>query len=369
LPKAKESKSEKELANQEDEEFEKFLYPSVRKHFSEKLNCEIVGSANGSSISLSVFGGRIIPDVYGIKDSKSLNFEIFMAEGKLDFSGRDFDICKGQAISLQRFADFVYMFFPREAWDRLQEGEREDILTECENLKLGILIVNGEKCQELMPPHQNEELLDENKRSSAKNLITNYFPDFVGPKDNALFFKRFTELALNMAGECYYILEDECKTAFKEILGAKQASIRVYNDREDGYFQFYIRRDLVSCEVWVTTNPFGHSVVGINEPVLVLEQHFYENYLGKGISEKFVDYLFGCSKEGSKVKLHTDEKQIVLERPEEVVKFVNRFGKDLEKVSIFKAIKLVGKEREMIKRETKNELKKMYEFHVSTGMK
>lgn len=360
LAKAKQSKSEKDQVEQKDEELERFLYPSVRKYFSDKLNCEIVGSANGSSISLSVFGGRIIPDVYGIKDPKSSDFKIFMAEGKLDFTGRDFDICKGQAISLQRFADFTYLFFPREAWDRLQEREHEDILTECENLKLGLLIVNREECQELKSPHRNEDVLDENKRSSAKSLIIDYFPDFTGPEDNTRFFKRFTELALNIAGECYSILEDECKVAFKEISKAKQVSLRVYDDMEDGYFQFYIRDKLVPCQVWVTTNPFGHPIAGINEPILVLEQHFYENYLRKGISERFLDYLFGSSKEGSKIELHTNDKQIVLERPEEVVKFVNRFGKALEKVSIYKAIKLIGQEKEIIKRETKNTLKKMY---------
>lgn len=349
----------------DEEMLEQFLYPSVRKYFSEELDCESVGSTNGSSISLSIFGGKIIPDVYGIKNPKGSNFEIFMAEGKLDFAGRNFDICKGQAISLQRFADYVYLFFPKQSWDRLQKGEREDILLECKNLKLGLLIIDGENCQQLASATQNENLLNETRKSSARNLITNYFPDFIGPKENATFFERFTELALNMAGECYSILENKCKSVFKEIVGVKQASIQVYYDRDDGYLQFCISRDFSSWSIWITTNPFGHSGVGITDPILVLEQHLYEKYLKKGISEKLVDYLFECSKEGSKIELYTDEEQIILDRSEEVVTYINRLAKNLEKISVYKAIKLVGRKREIIRREAKSALKKMYEFAIS----
>ncbi len=352
-------KKEKEQA---EDEYEEFLYPTVCEFFSGELDCDIVGSASESPISLSVFGGRLIPDVYGTRNSRNSNYEIFMAEGKLDFSGRDFDICKGQALSLQRFADFVYMFFPQQSWNRLQEEEQEDILDECKKLGIGLLLIDEKNANLLVAPHRNEDLLDENKRLISRNLITDYFPNFTAPEENKPFFKKFTNLALNIAIECFEILEEEAKSVFKEVIGAKQASIRIWPDVNQETFQFYIMREWKKIgAIYLTTNPFGHPSE-INEPVLVIEQYFYEDYLKKGVSTELIDYLFRIGKEGAIINIETDKKTINLDKSDEIVKFVSKLNKQIKTISIFKPITLVGKERKIIALETKHALTKMYEF-------
>jgi len=148
--------------------FESDLYEPVEIFFSDKKECEKTGSALSSSISLKIFGGTIYPDVYGIKNANESSFEIFMAEGKRDFSGRNFDICKGQGITLQRFADYVYLFFPKESWRQLEDDERKSILDECKNLKLGLLLIDGKNCENILQPFRNEELLDDEKKLMQK---------------------------------------------------------------------------------------------------------------------------------------------------------------------------------------------------------
>ena len=170
---------------------EKDLYPIVYNYLDEKFTFEEGGSAEGRPINLSLFGTRIYPDIYGVSGQGG-NAIIVMGEGKRSLNGREFDICKGQGISLQRFSDYVYLFFPDTAWQALDMFEKEQCISECKHLKLGLLSVNLEKgsCEEICKPQVNKSLLNNDSKAVAIKTITDYFPDF--SKDNHInFCKQF----------------------------------------------------------------------------------------------------------------------------------------------------------------------------------
>lgn len=83
-------KETRRVDEKETPSVERELYPQVERFFFENKGCIKTGSAAASSISLNLFGGTIYPDVYGVKKPKDPEFEVYMAEGKRDFGGRNF---------------------------------------------------------------------------------------------------------------------------------------------------------------------------------------------------------------------------------------------------------------------------------------
>lgn len=266
------SKEERRKANGEEISlWEKDLYEQVEKFFSEKKECKKTGSAFSSSISLHIFGGTIYPDVYGIKNPEESNFEVYMAEGKRGFDGRNFDVCKGQAISLQRFADYVYLFFPKESWKQLTEKQRREIAKECANLKLGLILVDGKGCEEAVSAFRNTDLLEDERRVEAKDLVVQYFPSFAS-EANVRFLEQLSGLAMNIAGESYELL-NKCKDIFREKTGSPVFT-HIYYDKDEGYFQITFQKEYLKtpCNLYLTINPFGHSLFEKSRPLLILEQ-------------------------------------------------------------------------------------------------
>lgn len=160
----------------ERELLESSLYSAVENFLKNIKNCEEIGSAG--SLSLDIFGSTIFPDVFGVVDPQNDESILIMAEGKRSIRGRNFDICKGQGLTLQRFADYVYLFFPIEPWNKLLEKEQKQIMQECSNVKLGLLVVDKERCLELVQPQVNVDLLENEKKASVKNEISKYFPNY-----------------------------------------------------------------------------------------------------------------------------------------------------------------------------------------------
>ena len=113
---------------------EKEMYPHVENFLKDKCIPEYVGREQ----TVSLFGNNIRADICGIDSAKN----VYLAEGKVSFNRRNFDECKMQAKSLQRFADYAYLFFPEKNWERLSESNKNGMKKECEDEGLGLLIVN-----------------------------------------------------------------------------------------------------------------------------------------------------------------------------------------------------------------------------------
>ena len=97
---------------------------------------------------------------------------IFIAEGKLDFKSSSFDICKGQGLSRRRFADVVYLFFPKKSWDDLKEHDNDscnEILEECKYFGLGLLLVDKDGCEMLINPEIESSSVTIDRKSTRLN--------------------------------------------------------------------------------------------------------------------------------------------------------------------------------------------------------
>lgn len=224
------------------------LYDPVAHFLATNKKCEKTGHAVTAPLMLTVFGGSIYPDVYGVYNPTTTDFRLHMAEGKIDLTGRNFDECKGQAISLQRFADYVYVFFPREPWDDLEEEEKSQIEEDCNNLKLGLLIVDGKSVQEKTKASSNTQLLKEDNRLLARDKIARYFPDFAGAQQSADFFGKHSEIADSITSECC-ILMYELSENFRAVTKIKKQSLKLYSENE-ARFEFYFEGPLKKSTIY-----------------------------------------------------------------------------------------------------------------------
>lgn len=357
------SKEKKMAKNEEVTSLETNLYKQVERFFSEKRECEKTGSAVSSSISLSLFGGTLYPDVYGVKNAMNLNFEVYMGEGKRDFEGRNFDICKGQAISLQRFADYVYLFFPKESWKYLNKKERKEIVQECKNLKLGFLLVNREDCEELIPAARNLDLLKNERKVEVRDLVVQYFPSFVS-EANVQFFEQFSELAMNVAGESYFLL-NECKGVFKEKTSAGAVYTHIYYNKIEGYFQIAFRKNMKpACKLYLTANPFGHFLFEKNVPILVVEQWFtFARYAKKGRTDALLKYSENLLKSDSKVEIvYFEAEDSLVEDMEQLSEILESPPDQINEIIIYQPIKAVGREVKEIVKDVRESLSRLATF-------
>lgn len=341
------------------------LYDIVERFFKEEKECEKTGSAI-NPISLNLFGGTIYPDVFGISSPMSLDFKIFMAEGKRTLKGRTFDECKGQAISLQRFADYVYLFFPKDSWNQLDKEERSDIENECKILKLGLLLVDENSCKEVLKADPNLILLKEEKRVVAKNKIIQFFPDFLGSTENAGFFEKYPKLADSLMKESCSLVGEYCLNAFTEVTPVKKQSIKPWY--RDDTFEFYLwsrLRKRPNVEVLVIMKPFGSSLFETNYPTLLIQERYkYSDLKRKALRSKLVQHMNECIKRKCRVDIGYYEYYYDFSA-EDVFNDIEAEGLKDSKISIFDSIKILGVEKEAIKKEVGERLLRIIEFSNS----
>jgi len=285
----------------QDEEFlyEKHLYSVVERFLTEKKACDEVGSETSRPFSLNIFGGTIRPDVFGLKNSRSKNFTLYMAEGKNTFAGRNFDICKGQAITLQRFADYVYVFFPHASWKSITKEDKNAIKKECENLRLGLLLVSKSSCNEILEPVMSSLVLEERK-VFAKDKICNFFPDFIGNEERSDYFEKYSEVAESIAVESYDLL-DGLKQTFTNLMPQKKSAIR--HDIEYGY-ELYLGSYMKKGVIFLSMFPFGDEYSENGVPTLRIQRRFKRSVITKKNNlETLSRHLESCIKKGTIVDL------------------------------------------------------------------
>jgi len=337
------------------------LYNKVENFFAEEKKCEKTGSTISLPLSLRMFGGTVYPDVFGVTDPKSKDFQIYMAEGKLSFRGRDFDICKGQAITLQRFADYVYVFFPKSSWDELDKDEKSEVLSECGNLKLGLLIVEKDACKEVVKAYPNSDLLKEENRTVVRDEMVQYFPDFIGPQENIAFFESYTKLADSIVKKSYELVERYLTGSFTKITPIKRQSIRpwCYGDT----FEFYLISQLENSEVQLILQPFGSEIFDTNSPTLLIQEKIKGSIVKKqNIRQKLAKYV----NERLKEKCRIDTGDFIFFDPEPAESVLSHI-EDIkpEDFSVFEQIKIQGMEMENIRENVEKSLQRIVDFSNS----
>ncbi len=281
----KEEKKKKIVEEREVKE-ERQLYPSVQDFLKTEHKCEekYVGSFDLLPRKIHLFGGQRIPDVYGWNEGKDI---LYLAEGKLNFSGSNFDICLGQGVSCQRIADFVYLFFKKDSWDVLRQEDQQVIKEECKRWKLGLLLVDPTKetkdsIQAEIKPERNERL-NEDLKKDAIGLLDNFFPKFDSPYyPNEDEFKNFKLATLSGMHLLSYIKDHTEKKIFPSIR-VVQFKMQNFFGEEKEWFRWYYKKQ---GDITYSLNFYLYGFVGVSGSNLPL------------LSLKFDSNLLNWSKQG-----------------------------------------------------------------------
>lgn len=351
-------KKKKRKALEKPSLLESDLYRRVEDFFSEEKDCDKTGSEVSRPITLRIFGGTIRPDAFGVAKPTAKDFKIYMGEGKLSFRGRDFDVCKGQAITLQRFADYVYVFFPKSSWNELDETERSDVLSECKNLKLGLLIVDRDSCKEKVEAYPNHDLIEEDKRIDARDKMVQYFPDFSETEENVDFFERYVRLADSIAKESFGLI-DYLGGSFREFTPVKKSSIEHFTD-EDYTFEFYRYCKGPKSEVFLIVKPFGSDIFETNSPTLLIQERFKSAILkNRKIRGQLAKHIEECLDRKGRV----DTGDYIFYRPDTSEQVLSHIEDEKPRdFSIFEQVGILGVEKEQIKLNVEKSLKRIMAF-------
>lgn len=337
------------------------LYMHVENFFVADKKCEKTGSPISSPLMLRIFGGTIYPDVYGVTAPTKSDFKIYMAEGKRSFAGRSFDECKGQGISLQRFADYVYLFFPEASWNELDDEEKSEVDAECQKLKLGLLIVGEGACKEIVKPSPNPDVLKEKNRLQARDKIVQYFPDFREPEENANFFGKDAELADNIVNECCSLVDEYLNESFRKITRIKKQSIKTWYEGDT--FELYLKSELRNCDVLLIMKPFGSEGFDTHEPTLLTQQRFKSSLLkDQRVCQKIGAYVDECLKKKC-IVLSNEYAYYDNDLSTRIFEDIRK--SDLKDFSIFERISILGVEKKVIKKKAEGSLQKMVDFSTS----
>jgi len=347
---------------------EESMYPAIEEYLVDTKNCKETGSCVSKTLTLSLFGSQIYPDVYGVVNPTQDNFKIFMAEGKLDLKGREFDICKGQGLSLQRFADYVYTFFPKASWNALEETEQTEIREECKKLKLGLLIVDGKTCLSEVEAEPDNNLVTDENRRLARDKIVNYFPDYIAPKENSDFFQRHLKLADSIVQESCSLIKD-LGEIFKKATGLKKISIKPWygEDRFEFYYESYNR----TGEIYLAMAPFGDPEFETESPTLFIQQQFNPSILKNNENrQKLEVYMVDCLKTKGIVMVKTDKLIYThdsTDNPKEI--FAEMKKPEVEEFHVFDRVEISGVKKEQISREVEKLLLRIMSLHKSLKAK
>lgn len=134
------------------------MYSYVKHFFIKKKNCASEkthytyhenGATDGKKLTLLLYGREIEPDVYGINEKEDV---VYLAEGKLDYQGKALDEAIVQGVSYQRFAQYVYIFFPKSIFEGKPKIKKH-IEELCRENNLGLLLVSdtGKVSEDLQP--------------------------------------------------------------------------------------------------------------------------------------------------------------------------------------------------------------------------
>ncbi len=285
-PSAKKIREDKEVKKERQlyRNIEEFL---IIKH---KVNRKFVGSFDKHPRNIYLFGGTRIPDVYGWDDDGWDDDEdiLYLAEGKLNFSGSNFDICLGQGVSCQRIADYVYLFFKKNSFDDLMQEAQEEIKEECKLWGLGLLLVDSTKemedsVQEVIKSEQSKRM-NKNLKKHAIELLNNFFPTFNNSPYIEDEFKNF-KLAITSGKNLLKYIREHSSNNLVSGVGwkVKTKMVREYDadyeeeekDEEEkdekDFFKWYYQADLgKTIDYYLNFYPYGYGSRS-NLPLLSLK--------------------------------------------------------------------------------------------------
>ena len=199
-------------------------------------------------------------------------------------------------------------------------------------------------------------------------MIVRYFPSF-GSEENIQFFKNYSGIAMNLAGESLGLL-NACREFFRKIMGISSVHTHIYYNKEERYFQFGFKNDLSQCSIYLTVNPFGRSLFETNKPLLILEKWFYFNYYKKKNKiDALLEYAKKCFKSNAKIELDTAIGKFSVKTTNQLSKMLKETQNDVQIIIIQQPIEIVGREIEIIVKEVQRSLSHIDSFLKSRPKK
>lgn len=149
---------------------EENMYPAVKRYFRGELGCEhiSVDLPDEKKVHLPRNLSKRDPDVLGITDDN----EVAVAEGKiLNRTGQPFEQCVQQTESLKSFADYLYVFFPKEDWGALSKDDADRNRRILRDKNIGLILVDEKGRAKVLAKPPSNDAVEDSKRDQVRKLM------------------------------------------------------------------------------------------------------------------------------------------------------------------------------------------------------
>jgi len=309
---------------------EKDMYPLVRNFFEQDLRCKYVReTSDEQAIKIE---GRGKPDIVGLS-IKEGEYLIHMAEGKLLRNRQNFSECMGQAESCQGYADYLWVFFPKDEYNRLYEETRNEYKQKLEEKGIGLLLVSDE-VERIQKSEQNRKISQEKRKQVLLQFDT---------IEQVISFEKPLKEHLTNTSEIFCCFYDIMKNIVGGVMNKKRKVSEHIEARRNWYVLKYY-----GDGVGIEADPFGLYLRN-GEPMLWVWGNISDNRLKNYLDKK--EFLFGThilfedkdySPKGQIKSIYEVEK-------ETVDIFVTQKG--LKNIWIGHAIDVNGRTREGLKKQ------------------
>lgn len=148
------------------------MYPYVKEYLKKRYGCDPV-YADLPADKFKVRVPRNLQereiDVVGVT-KRGTDFHVHLAEGKAFKKGTSFEECINQIEAVATYGDYLWVFFPKEEWDRLDAKERNFNEDRIRQKNFGLILVSKGKCEEPIPARPNQSV-DAEKREEVLRQI------------------------------------------------------------------------------------------------------------------------------------------------------------------------------------------------------
>jgi hypothetical protein len=245
---------------------------------------------------LNLFGRSIEPDVYGITDENV----VFMAEGKLTYEGKALDEAITQGNSYQRFAHYVYVFFPSYVFKEPDVKDHAKDLCIRNNLGLLLMPENGniEDIEEIVKPRLSKFFVDEKVWNRTVHNIKKARESIVKLLLLSEEAKGIGIVHLAMLRDICYLLEGEWeRESFIDFLYREKCLLKEYRDKG--------KNSTLGLYDWSYKKPLLEGLKGERNVEQKAEPEEIEKKFAKIVDEaiKTLVYLGLCQIKNEKIKL------------------------------------------------------------------
>jgi hypothetical protein len=233
------------------------MYPLVKLWLQRERDCIAVSAdlpKEKYRVRLQRLNRRRDVDVAGVERSRRGRFLVHLAEGKDFVHGASAHECLGQAQSVLKYADFGWVFFPAQQWDKLPPKELNDIRGEVEARNLGLLIVDVHKgyCRLVVDPKRNSAVLLDNVELVLNQM--GHGPEHEFPEGNPV-----SASARGLAARALAIGTKAENALGQALQGKVRRSLRweSWDESESYRHRWYSRDAELEDGFRVTVDPFG----------------------------------------------------------------------------------------------------------------